>query len=84
MNNYFKKLTEIRGVLALVWSFATIYFIDYILKHFGNEKEILTLIIGLLSGSIIGGIFGTYFGGTHRKPTETITEENTNNDNNPK
>jgi len=66
MNNYFNKLTEIRGVLALIWSAATIYFIDYILKHYGDQKEILTLIIGLLSGSIIGGIFGTYFSSSHK------------------
>lgn len=58
---------SIRSVLAVLWSLASIHFINYILIKFGSEKEILTLIIGLIGGTVIGAIFGTYFGGTYRK-----------------
>ena len=53
---------SIRSVLAIIWSLAAIHFINYILIRHGSEKEILTLIIGLVGGTIIGPIFGTYFG----------------------
>lgn len=55
---------DTRSAIAIIWTFACIWFIGYILVRFGDQKEILTLIIGLISGTILGSIFGTYFGAT--------------------
>ncbi len=63
---------DTRSAIAIIWTFACIYFIGYILVRFGDQKEILTLIIGLISGTILGSIFGTYFGATPtNKPNPT-------------
>ena len=57
-----------RSVLAYFWSVCTAIMLGYILVVFGKEKEILTLIIGLIGGTILGGIFAVYFGGVANKP----------------
>ncbi len=51
--------------------------LGYILYRWGDQKEILTLIIGLIGGTVIGGIFGVYFGAAHKLPPgdqKTTTE----------
>ncbi len=53
--------TIVKGLLALSWSAFVMWAIGYIIVMFGKEKEILTLIIGIISGTILGGIFGVYF-----------------------
>jgi Mn2+/Fe2+ NRAMP family transporter len=58
-----------RSILAYFWSLASAIFIGYILYRWGSEKEILTLIIGLIGGTVIGGIFGVFFGGETHKPS---------------
>lgn len=58
---------SIRSVLAVIWSLAAIHYLNYILIRHGHEKEILTLIIGLVGGTVMGSIFGTYFSATYRK-----------------
>lgn len=57
-----------RAILSYFWSLAVAYFLFFILYNWGHEKEILTLIIGLIGGTILGGIFGVYFGATHKNP----------------
>jgi len=72
-----------RAILSYFWSVCTAFFIYYILRNWGQEKEILTLIIGLIGGTILGGIFGVYFGASHKTPivdqktTTEITPEST-------
>ena len=81
-------MKNIREILAVMWSIASIVMLGYVLIRFGDKVEILTLIIGTLTGTIIGGIYGFYFSSTHKdKPTssetltttETLTENNSNN-----
>jgi len=79
--------TKTRANLAYIWSVGAIAMLAYILYMWGSQKEILTLIIGLLGGTILGGIFGVYFGGstTAKKPDNTtpVTGDNTTVVNNP-
>lgn len=51
-----------RNNLAYIWSFAVIIFVGYIIVRFGEYKEILTLIIGFITG-VAGTILALYFGG---------------------
>jgi len=76
MNFNNENLTP-RAILAYFWSVVTAFLIYYILRNWGAEKEILTLIIGLIGGTILGGIFGVYFAGSHKLPLndqKTTTE----------
>ncbi len=72
-----------RAILSYFWSVVVAFFIYYILRNWGDEKEILTLIIGLIGGTILGGIFGVYFGAAHKIPspeqkvTTEITQDST-------
>jgi hypothetical protein len=66
-----------RANLAYVWSIAAILFIGFILVRWGDQKEILTLIIGLIGGTVLGGVFGVYFGGTSvpgKKPDNIVQQ----------
>jgi hypothetical protein len=73
------KDTNTRAVLAYFWSVIAAFALGYIIVKHGNEKEILTLIIGLIGGTVLGGIFGVYFSANHgQKPAinqqaDTIT-----------
>ena len=69
---------SIRSLLAIIWSIAAIRMLWYILVNYGQEKEILTLLIGLVGGTIIGNIFGTYFAASYRKPVNEQNNEHTN------
>ena len=76
MNFSNENLTP-RALLAYFWSIVVAFLIYYILRNWGAEKEILTLIIGLIGGTILGGIFGVYFGAAHKLPLpdqKTTTE----------
>lgn len=75
------KTTE-QFALALIWSGAVIVWISYILMHYGQDKGILNLLIGFMTGGVAGGIFGVYFMSSISKKTEppppgTITQETT-------
>jgi Mn2+/Fe2+ NRAMP family transporter len=62
-----------RLILAYFWSVIAAILLFYILIRWGQEKEILTLIIGILGGTVIGGIFGVYFGGqASRKQADQV------------
>lgn len=66
-----------RAILAYFWSVVTAFLLYYILRNWGQEKEILTLVIGLIGGTILGGVFGVYFGASHKVPLsdqKTTTE----------
>lgn len=73
-----------RANLAYLWSGAAIIMLSYILYMWGGRVEILTLIIGLISGTILGGIFGVFFSGstTPKKPDTAITNTGDNPTNN--
>lgn len=65
-----------RRNLAYFWSITAAGLLWYILIKYGGEKEILTLIIGIISGTLLGGIFGVYFAGVvTNKPTSSATTE---------
>ncbi len=75
------KTTE-QFALALIWSFAVILWISYILIHYGQDKGILNLLIGFMTGGVAGGVFGVYFMAQQTKKTDippvgTTTEETT-------
>lgn len=55
-----------RELLTLILVLFSMTMIFFILKNWGSEKEILTLIIGLLGGTILGSITGTYYGSSHK------------------
>lgn len=55
----------IRNLLAIIWSLAAIGMLTYILVKYGDQKEILTLVIGIIGGTIVGGVFGFYFSASH-------------------
>ena len=66
-----------RANLAYIWSAIAGLILAYIVLKWGDQKEILTLIIGLIGGTVLGGIFGIYFGGSiaTKKPDQpTITQ----------
>ncbi len=67
-------MKNIREFLAVMWSIAAMIMLGYVLVMHGDQVEILTLIIGTLTGTIIGGIYGYYFSSTHKdKPTTSET-----------
>lgn len=80
MNNYFKKLTEIRGVLAILLTISCISILFTTIIIFGKEKEVLMFVLSQIS-TIIGVVIGYYFGSSH-KSSNVDNKENTNNDNN--
>lgn len=70
-----------RANLAYGWSAVAAFILGYIVYKWGDQKEILTLIIGLIGGTVIGGIFGIYFGGSITKKPDggssvTVTGDN--------
>lgn len=65
-----------RANLAYFWSFVSSIILCYIVYEWGQEKEILTLIIGLIGGTVIGGIWGTYFGSSLTKKAEANPQVN--------
>lgn len=62
-------MRDTQRTLALYWSFVASLMLGFILYKYGDKIEILTLVIGLLSGTVIGGIFGTFFSANHMKNT---------------
>lgn len=66
---------SIRSVISIICCLASFYFINYILVHHGDKTEILTLIIGLVSGTMMGNIFGYYFSSTHTRPSDVEKED---------
>ena len=53
--------------------------LGYIIYRWGQEKEILTLIIGLIGGTILGMPLGVYYSGnTTKKEPTTITQTGEN------
>lgn len=68
-----------RNNLAYIWSIAVIVMIAYIIFKYGEFKEILTLIIGFITG-VAGTVLALYFGGNitgKQKTTTEITPEST-------
>lgn len=67
-----------RFILAMFWSLFCALSIGYIIVHYGDDKNILLLIIGFLTGGVMGGIMGVYFNGSNdKKPDTKITETKT-------
>jgi hypothetical protein len=76
-----------RDVLAYIWTFSVIIMVMYVLIRFGDDKNILMLLVGFITGTASSPIFGTYFSmsakasppaGTTEKPLVadvTIKEE---------
>jgi len=62
-----------RNNLAYIWSMAVIVFVGYIIVRFGEYKEILTLIIGFITG-VAGTVLALYFGGNITGKQKTTTE----------
>jgi len=58
--------TKTRAVLAYGWSLFVMASVGYIIVVFGKEKEILTLLIGFITG-VISTVFGVYFAASHTK-----------------
>lgn len=56
-----KPLFDTKSFIACYLAVVAPLLLFYILYRWGQEKEILTLIIGLLS-TIVGGLLGYYFG----------------------
>lgn len=63
-----------RFLLACFWSIFGALAIGYVLIHYGDKIEILTLVFGTISGTIIGGIFGVYF---NSSPDKKNSQEST-------
>jgi Mn2+/Fe2+ NRAMP family transporter len=67
--------TKTRANLAYIWTLVAALILGYIVVKWGDQKEILTLIIGLIGGTVLGGIFGIYFGGSiNKKPDAQIVQ----------
>jgi hypothetical protein len=66
--------TRTRANLAYIFAFGSIGMLSYILYMWGNQTEILTLIIGLIGGTLLGSVSGVYFGGSSspKKPDNTV------------
>ena len=78
MREFYK---DTRAILAYFWSVISAGLIFYITVTFGSRVEILTLILGFISGGIVGTILPTYFSATNHKPIgtgTTTTETETN------
>jgi len=70
--------SQTRANLSYVLIIGAMIFIGYILYRWGDQKEILTLIIGLIGGSLIAAPLGVYFGASLAKKQGTaITGDNT-------
>ncbi len=50
-----------RANLAYIWTAAIIFFVGYVVYAYGEAKEILTLLIGFITGAG-GTILAVYFG----------------------
>lgn len=74
--------TKTRANLAYIWTFIAGVILSYIVWKWGDQKEILTLIIGLIGGTILGGIFGIYFGGSITKKPDGSPTINANDNSN--
>ena len=62
-----KPFQDTRFILACFWSAFGAAAIGYVLVHYGDKVEILTLVFGTISGTIIGGVFGVYFNSSPEK-----------------
>lgn len=58
-------MKNIREKLAIIWSIGLMVMLAYCLINYGHDIQILTLIIGSITG-LIGGLFGFYFSSTHK------------------
>lgn len=72
-----------RRYLAFFWSAVAAAFLFIVVFRWGNQPEILTLLIGfVLGGSITGAIMGTYFASNtnaNNKPGVTQTADTITN-----
>lgn len=70
--------SKTRSNLAYIFSASSIVMLSYILYMWGNQKEILTLIIGLIGGTLLGSVSGVYFGGStlSKKPDTSVQGDN--------
>lgn len=65
---------QTRSKLAYILCIGGLLMMAYILYMWGSQKEILTLIIGLLGGTVIGQPIAVYFGGSAQtKKPDPIT-----------
>lgn len=57
-----------RPFLSIIWSLFAMASLWFILVKYGDKTEILTLLIGFITGTVIGSIFGVYFNDSHKQP----------------
>lgn len=68
MNKLFNSMAnDVRATLAYFWSIISAVFIFYVAVKFGDKTEILTLLIGFVSGGIMAAIMGVYFNSSMNK-----------------
>ena len=69
--------TKTRAILAYGYSIFVGLSLGYIIVVHGDQKEILTLIIGIIGGTILGGVYGTYFAASNNKNTPSQPDGST-------
>jgi len=72
--------TRTRAILAYGYSIFVGLSLGYIIVVHGDQKEILTLIIGIIGGTILGGVYGTYFAASNNKGVNPSPEGTTTAD----
>lgn len=63
----------VQAILSYFWSVITAVIFGYVIFAYGDQKEILLLVIGYFAGTI-NQILGVYFSANKDKePTKTVT-----------
>lgn len=75
IDNHSEFDQKTRATLAYIWTGAIILFIGYITYQFGSAKEILTLLIGFITGTA-ATILAVYFGApiASKKTDTSVTQ----------
>lgn len=66
-----------RAALSYILVISGIALLAYVLYQFGKEKDVLMLIIGIISGSMIGMPAGVYFAGSLHKSDTNVESADT-------
>lgn len=74
-------MKNIRERLSIILSIYSMIFMGFVLIKYGEKVEILTLLIGFITGSVVSSIFGVYFNSSH-KEKQDLEQVNNNQDGN--